>query len=76
MQPHGLRGWELWVAGELCKSGLTSDHSLSRLQRKLQKSGETGVELYDVTGAMNGIHGTLGGSLVSFVFMIMIKYPN
>jgi hypothetical protein len=47
------------------KSGLTFDHILSRLQGELQKSRETGAELHNLTGAMNDIHDTLGGSLVS-----------
>ena len=47
------------------KSGLTFDHILSRLQGELQKSGETGAELHNLTGAMTDIHDTLGGSLVS-----------
>jgi hypothetical protein len=47
------------------KSGLTFDHILSRLQGELQKSRETGAELHSLTGAMNDIHDTLGGALVS-----------
>jgi hypothetical protein len=38
---------------------------LSRLQGGLQKSWETGAELHNLKGAMNDIHDTLGGSLVS-----------
>ncbi|KAI0002558.1 hypothetical protein BJV74DRAFT_816541 [Russula compacta] len=45
------------------KSGITFDHILSRLQGELQKSRETGAELHSLTGAMNEIHETLGGSL-------------
>jgi hypothetical protein len=41
------------------------DHLLSRLQEELQKSRETGAELHNLMGAMNDIHDTLGGSLVS-----------
>lgn len=47
------------------KSGLSFDHILSRLQGELQKSRETGAELHSLTAAMNDIHDTLGGSLVS-----------
>jgi len=55
------------------KSGLTFDHILSRLQGELQKSRDTGTELHTLTGAMNDIHDTLGGTLVcrslNFFFM-------
>jgi hypothetical protein len=47
------------------KSGLTFDHILSCLRGELQKSRETGAELHNFTGAMNDIHDTLSGSLVS-----------
>lgn len=50
------------------KSGISFDHILSRLQGELQKSRETGAELHSLTGAMNEIHETLGGNLVSTVF--------
>jgi hypothetical protein len=50
------------------KSGISFDHILSRLQGELQKSRETGAELHSLTGAMNDIHETLGGNLVSTVF--------
>jgi len=45
------------------KSGRMFDHTLGRLQSELWKSQETGAELRDLVGAMNGIHDTLGGSL-------------
>ena len=54
------------------KSGLIFDHILSRLQGELQKSRETGAELPNLTGAMNDIHDTLGGSLVSLSFRPLI----
>jgi hypothetical protein len=50
------------------KSGISFDHILSRLQGELQKSRETGAELHSLTGAMNEIHETLGGNLVSATF--------
>jgi hypothetical protein len=68
MQAQGLGGMggvgsvNVRVPG---KSGLTFDQILSRLQGELQKSRETGAELHNLTGAMNDIHNTLGGSLVS-----------
>lgn len=49
------------------KSGISFDHILSRLQGELQKSRETGAELHSLTGAMNEIHETLGGNLVSTI---------
>ena len=49
----------------LGKSGLSFDHILSRLQGELQKSRETGADLHTLSGAMNDIHDTLGGNLVS-----------
>ncbi|KAG6850355.1 hypothetical protein H0H93_014309 [Arthromyces matolae] len=54
------------------KSGLTFDHILSRLQGELQKSRETGSELHTLSGAMNDIHGTLGGNLPS----TLPSYPS
>ena len=66
MQPQGLGGMGGMGSGSVRpsgKSGLTFDHILSRLQGELQKSRETGVELHNLTGAMNNIHDTLGGSL-------------
>ncbi|KAJ7475237.1 hypothetical protein B0H11DRAFT_1728056 [Mycena galericulata] len=45
------------------KSGLTFDHILSRLQGELTKSRETGQDLQTLSGAMNEIQDTLGGSL-------------
>ncbi|KAJ7603989.1 hypothetical protein DFH06DRAFT_1487894 [Mycena polygramma] len=45
------------------KSGLTFDHILSRLQGELTKSRETGQDLQTLSGAMNDIQDTLGGSL-------------
>ncbi|KAF8170657.1 hypothetical protein K438DRAFT_206023 [Mycena galopus ATCC 62051] len=47
------------------KSGLTFDHILSRLQGELAKSRETGQDLQTLSGAINEIHDTLGGSLPS-----------
>ncbi|KAF7329040.1 Glycosyltransferase family 69 protein [Mycena venus] len=49
------------------KSGLTFDHILSRLQGELTKSRETGQDLQTLSGAMNDIQDTLGGSLVCTV---------
>ena len=74
MQPQGLGGIGGMGSGSIRppgKSGLTFDHILSRLQGKLQKSCETGVELHNLTGAMNDIHNTLGGSLVRFIVKII-----
>ena len=68
VQPQGLGGMGGMGGGigrPPGKSGLTFDHILSRLQGELQKSRETGAELHNLTGAMNDIHDTLGGSLVS-----------
>ncbi|KAJ7641378.1 hypothetical protein FB45DRAFT_900052 [Roridomyces roridus] len=45
------------------KSGLTFDHILSRLQGELTKSRETGQDLQTLSGAMNEIQDTLGGTL-------------
>ncbi|KAJ7902642.1 hypothetical protein B0H14DRAFT_2666979 [Mycena olivaceomarginata] len=45
------------------KSGLTFDHILSRLQGELTKCRETGQDLQTLSGAMNDIQETLGGSL-------------
>ncbi|KAJ7743958.1 hypothetical protein DFH07DRAFT_835322 [Mycena maculata] len=45
------------------KSGLTFDHILNRLQGELTKSRETGQDLQTLSGAMNEIQDTLGGSL-------------
>ncbi|KAJ7233501.1 hypothetical protein B0H12DRAFT_1058711 [Mycena haematopus] len=47
------------------KSGLTFDHILSRLQGELAKSRETGQDLQTLSGAINDIQDTLGGSLPS-----------
>ncbi|KAJ6510379.1 hypothetical protein C8R45DRAFT_963896 [Mycena sanguinolenta] len=47
------------------KSGLTFDHILSRLQGELAKSRETGQDLQTLSGAINEIQDTLGGSLPS-----------
>ena len=58
------------------KSWLTFDHTISRLPGELQKTYEAGAELHNLTGAMDDIHDTLGGSLVSFAFMLLIKYTN
>ena len=49
------------------KSGISFDYILGRFQGELQKSRETGAELHSLTGAMNEIHETLGGSLVSTI---------
>lgn len=38
---------------------------IKQAQGELQKSKETGAELRNLTGAVNDIHDTLGGSLVS-----------
>jgi hypothetical protein len=52
----------------LGKSGLSFDRILSRLQGELQKSCETASELHLLTTAMNNIHDTLGGVMVSCHF--------
>jgi len=52
------------------KRGFTFAHILSSLQGELQKSREMGAELDNLTWPMNGIHGALGGSLVSAVYSI------
>ena len=49
----------------LRKSSVGFDHILNRLQEELQKNGEMGALSYNLTGPMNDIHDTLGGSLVS-----------
>ncbi|KAF7313227.1 Glycosyltransferase family 69 protein [Mycena kentingensis (nom. inval.)] len=46
------------------KSGLSFDHILVRLQGELAKSRDTGHELATLSGAMNDIQDTLGGSLL------------
>jgi len=56
------------------KSGLMFDHILSQLQGKLQKSREMGAELHNLTGAINDIHGTLGGSLVHHEYYLYYKF--
>ncbi|KAG9093329.1 hypothetical protein FS749_014569 [Ceratobasidium sp. UAMH 11750] len=45
--------------------GLSFDHILNKLQMELQKSRETGAELHSLTSAMNDIHDTMGGAVVS-----------
>jgi hypothetical protein len=84
MQPQGLMGMGGMGGGarQPGKSGLTFDHILSRLQGELQKSRETGAELHSLTGAMNEIHDTLGGNIVSSfilcfspVFLILSSQP-
>jgi hypothetical protein len=55
---------------------LAFDHILSGLQGELQKSHETGVELHNFTDAMNDIHDTLGGSLLSPTFGLLISCLN
>jgi hypothetical protein len=67
----GLYNFEAWVEcvlgalGAPGKRRLAFNHILNRLQVELQKSCETGAELHNLTGVMNDIHNTLGGSLVS-----------
>jgi hypothetical protein len=58
----------------LGKSGLTFDHILSQLQGELQKSRETGAELHNLTGAINDIHGTLGGPLVHHEYYLYYEF--
>jgi len=77
MQPQGLGGMGGMGSGNVRppgKSGLTFDHILSRLQGELQKSRETGAELHNLTGAMNDIHETLGGSLVRHKYYLFYKF--
>jgi hypothetical protein len=79
MQAQGLGGVGGVGSGNVRapgKSGLTFDHVLSRLQGELQKSCETGAELHNLTGAMNDIHDTHGGSLVSPTFPSLIYCLN
>lgn len=80
MQPQGLVGMGGLGGGarQPGKSGLTFDHILSRLQGELQKSRETGAELHSLTGAMNEIHETLGGSLVcaDLTYIIVDRYAQ
>ncbi|KIM76538.1 hypothetical protein PILCRDRAFT_645865 [Piloderma croceum F 1598] len=47
------------------KSALIFDYILSRFQGELQKSRETGASLQNLTGPIDDIHDTLGGSLPS-----------
>jgi len=47
------------------KTGLIFDHILSRLRGELHKSRETEASLHNLTGPMDDIYDTLGGSLVS-----------
>jgi hypothetical protein len=66
--PYNSKAWVECVLGALGapgKSRLAFNHILHRLQVELQKSRETGAELHNLTGVMNDIHDTLGGSLVS-----------
>jgi hypothetical protein len=67
------RTWAEWAEWERACSWETFDHILSRLQGELKKSRETGAELYNLTGAMNDIHDTLGGSLVSCSAVLYIS---
>ncbi|KAJ7208063.1 hypothetical protein GGX14DRAFT_455387 [Mycena pura] len=63
--PQGLNGMG-GMGGSMRppgKSGLTFDHILSRLQGELNKSRETGQDLQTLSGAMNEIQDTIGGSL-------------
>ena len=65
---YNSKAWVEFVLGALgapVKSRLAFDHIMNRLQVELQKSRETGAELHNLTGVMNDIHDTLGGSLVS-----------
>ena len=66
---YRCRAWAVrvvWaVEHETTWEELTFDYILSRFQRESQKSWETGAELHNPTGAMNDIHDTLDGSLVS-----------
>jgi hypothetical protein len=55
------------------KSGLTFDHILNRLQGKLQKSRKTGAEIHSLNGSINEIHNTLGGTLVSCLFVSLLR---
>jgi hypothetical protein len=48
------------------------DHILNRLQGALHKSRETSAELRNFTGAINDIHNTLGGLLVSFIIIVYL----
>lgn len=67
MQPQGLgEGGQCEHSAR--KRGLTFAHILSSLQGELQKSREMGAELHNLTWPMNGIHGALGGSLVSAIY--------
>jgi hypothetical protein len=50
------------------------NHILSQLQGKLQKSHEMGAELHNLTGAINDIHGTLGGLLVHHEYYLYYKF--
>jgi hypothetical protein len=54
------------------KSGIMFDHILNRLQGALHKSRETSAELRNFTGAINDIHNTLGGLLVSFIIIVYL----
>jgi hypothetical protein len=74
MQAQGLGGMGGMGGGSIRppgKSGLTFDHILGQLQGK---SWETGVEPHNLTGAMNDIHDTLGGSLVCFIYLFYCIY--
>jgi hypothetical protein len=70
MQAQGLGGMGGGGVRPPGKSGLTFDHILSRLQGELQKSREMGTELHNLAGAMDGVHDTLGESLVRFYFIL------
>ena len=62
MQPQGI-GMGICMHPP-CKSGLVFDNNLTHLQDELQKDRVTGAELHSLN-LMDGIHGTLGGILVS-----------
>jgi len=65
MQTQGFSGMGGGHVRHPGKGGLTFNHISSWLQGKLQKSHETGTELHNLMSAMNDIHDTLGGALVS-----------
>ena len=69
----GGMGANMCVPG---KSGMTFDHILSRLQGEIQKCRETSAELHSLTEAMNEIHKSLGGNLVSTAPSIPTLYTS
>lgn len=46
------------------------DHIMSKIQQELLKSRETAQDLQGLTGAMNDIQDTLGGTLVRLTLLI------